>query len=847
MDALSSCVKETAVMVGVNDTLQLGSTSELEKTCPPVESETFSLTSINVQNKNDNESVNTQENTTSPSSSEGSSCNVLQLGLNSEPIKATQPAKTETCLYTPITVQTKNEVIKTQECRDSIPSSGNGSCNASQCSPTSEPQKTSPPAEACSLTPVLVQTTDGFRSIKEYRDSGFSFENDSSDSDLDSSTTSSSSSSSTVLLVDGENAECLDIHLDDVNENEDSVLDMHQNLDEKTPVGNSNENDGGRDGGGDDDDDDDDDLILIPDFDEPQYDKKSDCQKLKTKDEVLLEELPAVEDLFISVPEDVELKPIGVVSSILSQLVIVESVENTPALNEDSIIFREDRHAVGKVFEIFGPVRHPYYVIRFNDESHIQSKGLQTRETMYFAPAVKDFTQYIFAEKLKERGSDASWKNDQEPPPEALDYSDDEKEKEAKQKKKKKPSKKNREMDQVNLDKSGGCGRKRGHFQNAPRNVFSGRFQSTRSDFPFSEQRFFHPSHRNFRTPQCPSFSADHSKTLPQRFGPPGGSLPVGVLKSWPPTDNCQNNSGLMMNPPVFSPNRTSFQNNSGMQFSPPGLCSPSNSNCQNNSGLPMNTSVFSPHSTSFQNNHGMQAIPPGFCLPSKDSYQINSGLPMSPPMFPPHGISFQNNPGVQASPPGFCPLKDNCQNNSRFPMNPPVFAPHNSSFQSNFGMQVSPLGLCPPSNDGCQNNAGFPMNPPVFHPPSTSFQNDSGMQVSPSRFYPPSNMAAPNPNVFTNPVNPSNICSSLPSGSNQIFPFPPASTPPPAFPPPAFMQPFAGTVNWSGSNICQQPYTQNSTFLQPPPNPPFSSPSDPSLPNFGSDSDWRNPPCGPC
>ncbi|KAF1395644.1 hypothetical protein PFLUV_G00013740 [Perca fluviatilis] len=32
------------------------------------------------------------------------------------------------------------------------------------------------------------------------------------------------------------------------------------------------------------------------------------------------------------------------------------------------------------------------------------------------------------------KGSDASWKNDQEPPEEALDYSDDEKEQEAKRK-----------------------------------------------------------------------------------------------------------------------------------------------------------------------------------------------------------------------------------------------------------------------------------------------------------------------------------------------------------------------------------------------------------------------------
>ncbi|XP_015355033.1 H/ACA ribonucleoprotein complex non-core subunit NAF1 [Marmota marmota marmota] len=125
------------------------------------------------------------------------------------------------------------------------------------------------------------------------------------------------------------------------------------------------------------------------------------------------------------------------VSSIIEQLVIIESMNNLPPVNEETVIFKSDRQAAGKIFEIFGPVAHPFYVLRFNSSDHIESKGIKIRETMYFAPSMKDFTQYIFTEKLKQdRGSDASWKNDQEPPPDALDFSDDEKEKEAKQRKK---------------------------------------------------------------------------------------------------------------------------------------------------------------------------------------------------------------------------------------------------------------------------------------------------------------------------------------------------------------------------------------------------------------------------
>jgi H/ACA ribonucleoprotein complex non-core subunit NAF1 len=177
--------------------------------------------------------------------------------------------------------------------------------------------------------------------------------------------------------------------------------------------------------------------VLSDGEDDLQVEKENKNFPLKTKDELLLNELPSVEELTIILPDDIELKPLGMVSSIIEQLVIIESMTNLPPVNEETVIFKSDRQAAGKIFEIFGPVAHPFYVLRFNSSDHIESKGIKIKETMYFAPSMKDFTQYIFTEKLKQdRGSDASWKNDQEPPPEALDFSDDEKEKEAKQRKK---------------------------------------------------------------------------------------------------------------------------------------------------------------------------------------------------------------------------------------------------------------------------------------------------------------------------------------------------------------------------------------------------------------------------
>ncbi|XP_061628027.1 H/ACA ribonucleoprotein complex non-core subunit NAF1 [Phyllopteryx taeniolatus] len=182
----------------------------------------------------------------------------------------------------------------------------------------------------------------------------------------------------------------------------------------------------------------------------PMFENAADDEGLsqavpfKTKDEIFLEDLPAVEELTVSLPDDVELMPVGTVSSIIHQLVIIESVEDSPPLTDDSIIFGSDRLALGKVFEVFGPVSRPLYVLRFNSPDELSSKGLTLGLVVYYAPDMKEYTGYILLQQLKLlKGSDASWKNDQEPPEEALDYSDDEKEQQAKRRVKNRKKKHN--------------------------------------------------------------------------------------------------------------------------------------------------------------------------------------------------------------------------------------------------------------------------------------------------------------------------------------------------------------------------------------------------------------------
>lgn len=56
---------------------------------------------------------------------------------------------------------------------------------------------------------------------------------------------------------------------------------------------------------------------------------------------------------------------------------------------------------VFQVFDVFGPVSSPLYILRFNSEDQISSKGLMVGLTVYYAPAIKECTRYILIQQLK--------------------------------------------------------------------------------------------------------------------------------------------------------------------------------------------------------------------------------------------------------------------------------------------------------------------------------------------------------------------------------------------------------------------------------------------------------------
>ncbi|XP_001356902.4 H/ACA ribonucleoprotein complex non-core subunit NAF1 [Drosophila pseudoobscura] len=168
-------------------------------------------------------------------------------------------------------------------------------------------------------------------------------------------------------------------------------------------------------------------------------------QPPKVRGEMLLDELPPIHQLEITVPED-ECIELGKVHSIVDQLVLVSVIPNSMLFDLDTVLFLEKgRKVLGEVFDVLGQVSDPLYCVRFNTNQQIQERGIKIGDVVYCAPKT-EHTQFVILSKLMQvRGSDASWEHDVEPPARYIDYSDDEAEREAKQ-----DQRKRRQRDRTN-------------------------------------------------------------------------------------------------------------------------------------------------------------------------------------------------------------------------------------------------------------------------------------------------------------------------------------------------------------------------------------------------------------
>nr|XP_017243494.1 PREDICTED: H/ACA ribonucleoprotein complex non-core subunit NAF1 isoform X2 [Daucus carota subsp. sativus] len=157
------------------------------------------------------------------------------------------------------------------------------------------------------------------------------------------------------------------------------------------------------------------------------FDLSDEEEKAFTKAALLSadEVLPTVPPVAVTLQPCHETLPVGVILSVVGAQLIVEGVEKHDPLNEGSILWiTEKRSPLGTVDEIFGPVKNPYYIVRYNSDNEVPT-GIQKGTLISFVP---EFVNHVLNNgKLYKKGYDASGENDEELSDEA-EFSDDEKE-----------------------------------------------------------------------------------------------------------------------------------------------------------------------------------------------------------------------------------------------------------------------------------------------------------------------------------------------------------------------------------------------------------------------------------
>lgn len=276
---------------------------------------------------------------------------------------------------------------------------------------------------------------------------------------------------------------------------------------------------------------------IDSDNDLPNDDKSDDENKqgvqlnqkyLKTKGEMTLDDLEPVVRLTIQLDDTVKLVEMGHVLSIVDEkLIVVQSNHGVKPLNEETILFDTNRRVLGNIYEVFGPVQAPFYSIRFNNVKEITENNLNVERDskIYYAHDSKEFTKFIFNldELRKMKGSDASWNNDNEPPTECIDYSDDEMESLAKRQLKIKRQNARKEQTGEDSDDSPEEIQVPDHSQTNQRNSKrpNQNFQTNKSPFRKSQSMaggFMNNTNNNNYNNQQPDFNNNFSRNNQKSF-----------------------------------------------------------------------------------------------------------------------------------------------------------------------------------------------------------------------------------------------------------------------------------------------------------------------------------------
>ncbi|KAH7438806.1 hypothetical protein KP509_04G032200 [Ceratopteris richardii] len=139
-----------------------------------------------------------------------------------------------------------------------------------------------------------------------------------------------------------------------------------------------------------------------------------------------IEDLPPVPKVCINLQPHHTMVPIGYVSSMIELKLIVEGTEGLQPLAEGSILWlTEQRSPLGIVDELFGPVKKPFYVVRYNTTSEVPDGAREGAQVSY----VRDFADFVLNNSdLYAKGYDNFAEDEEDLSDSEVAFSDDEKE-----------------------------------------------------------------------------------------------------------------------------------------------------------------------------------------------------------------------------------------------------------------------------------------------------------------------------------------------------------------------------------------------------------------------------------
>jgi rRNA processing protein Gar1 len=129
------------------------------------------------------------------------------------------------------------------------------------------------------------------------------------------------------------------------------------------------------------------------------------------------------------ISESYELQRLGKITNIIENSIIVQSLSDIVNLDVDTVVLFRDRRILGKIMDLFGPVRAPLYIVKVDPETKSfveeQLKSDSSPDLLVFY--VKECSNFVLPAQLMKSNENEHIDADDS---EAIYFSDDEKEQE---------------------------------------------------------------------------------------------------------------------------------------------------------------------------------------------------------------------------------------------------------------------------------------------------------------------------------------------------------------------------------------------------------------------------------